>query len=326
MTLFRLGASALTLALAAGFAPMAAAQTTMRISVSIPQNSHQGVAIDTFAKEVEKRTGGRYKIQPFYSGALGAEREATEAVQLGTQELTFTSTGPVPNFVPEVKILDVPFLFRDYGHARAVLDGPIGQELLQKFDARGIKALAWGENGFRHMTNSKRAVNGPDDLKGLKMRTMENPVHVQAYKGFGIIPTPMAFSEVFTALQQGTVDGQENPLSVITSAKFDQVQKHLTLTGHVYSPCVFLMNKESFDKLSAADKTAFLEAAKEGVKANRLRVDSDEKMAVADLRAKGMTVVDQVDKTRYQTALAPVYADFEKQFGKANLERIRNVK
>jgi tripartite ATP-independent transporter DctP family solute receptor len=326
MTSFRMGATALALALAAGFSTTAAAQTTMRISISIPQNSHQGVAIDAFAKEVEKRTAGRYKIQPFYSGALGAEREATEAVQLGTQELTFTSSGPVPNFVPEVKILDVPFLFRDYAHARAVLDGPIGQELLQKFDARGIKALAWGENGFRHMTNSKRAVNGPDDLKGLKMRTMENPVHVQAYKGFGIIPTPMAFSEVFTALQQGTVDGQENPLSVITSAKFDQVQKFLTLTGHVYSPCVFLMNKEAFDKLSAADKTAFLEAAKEGVKANRLRVDSDEKIAVADLRAKGMTVIDQVDKTRYQTALAPVYADFEKQFGKANLERIRNVK
>jgi len=326
MTSFRLGASALALALAAGFSSMAAAQTTMRISISIPQNSHQGVAIDTFAKEVEKRTGGRYKIQPFYSGSLGAEREATEAVQLGTQELTFTSTGPVPNFVPEVKILDVPFLFRDYGHARAVLDGPIGQELLQKFDARGIKALAWGENGFRHMTNSKRAVNGPEDLKGLKMRTMENPVHVQAYKGFGIIPTPMAFSEVFTALQQGTVDGQENPLSVITSAKFDQVQKFLTLTGHVYSPCVFLMNKEAFDKLSVADKTAFLEAAKEGVKANRLRVDSDEKIAVADLRAKGMTVVDQVDKARYQAALAPVYTDFEKQFGKSNLDRIRNVK
>jgi tripartite ATP-independent transporter DctP family solute receptor len=326
MISFRMGASALALALAAGFSASAMAVTTMRISVSIPQNSHQGVAIDTFAKEVEKRTEGRYKIQTFYSASLGAEREATEAVQLGTQELTFTSTGPIPNFVPEVKILDVPFLFRDYAHARAVLDGPIGQELLQKFDARGMKALAWGENGFRHMTNSKRAVNAPEDLKGLKMRTMENPVHVQAYKGFGIIPTPMAFSEVFTALQQGTVDGQENPLSVITSAKFDQVQKYLTLTGHVYSPCVFLMNKGAFDKLSAADKTAFLEAAKEGVKANRMRVDSDEKMAVADLRAKGMTVVDQVDKTRFQSALTPVYADFEKQFGKANLDRIRNYK
>lgn len=326
MISFRMGASALALALAAGFSASAMAVTTMRISVSIPQNSHQGVAIDTFAKEVEKRTEGRYKIQTFYSASLGAEREATEAVQLGTQELTFTSTGPIPNFVPEVKILDVPFLFRDYAHARAVLDGPIGQELLQKFDARGIKALAWGENGFRHMTNSKRPVNAPEDLKGLKMRTMENPVHVQAYKGFGIIPTPMAFSEVFTALQQGTVDGQENPLSVITSAKFDQVQKYLTLTGHVYSPCVFLMNKGAFDKLSAADKTAFLEAAKEGVKANRMRVDSDEKIAVADLRAKGMTVVDQVDKTRFQSALTPVYADFEKQFGKANLDRIRNYK
>ena len=326
MTSFRMGATALALALTAGFPLGAAAQTTMRISISVPQNSHQGVAIDTFAKEVEKRTGGRYKIQPFYSGSLGAERESTEAVQLGTQELTFTSTGPVPNFVPEVKILDVPFLFRDYAHARAVLDGPIGQELLQKFDARGIKALAWGENGFRHMTNSKRPVYGPDDLKGLKMRTMENPVHVQAYKGFGIIPTPMAFSEVFTALQQGTVDGQENPLSMITSAKFEQVQKYLTLTGHVYSPCVFLMNKSSFDKLSAADKTAFLDAAKEGVKANRLRVDSDEKIAVADLRAKGMTVNDKVDKAQFQARLAPVYADFEKQFGKANLDRIRNVK
>lgn len=302
------------------------AQTSMRISISIPQNSHQGAAIDTFAKEVEKRTNGRYKIQTFYASSLGAEREATEAVQLGTQELTFTSTGPIPNFVPDVKILDVPFLFRDYAHARGVLDGPIGQDMLKKFDAKGIKALAWGENGFRHMTNSKRAVDEPADLKGLKMRTMENPVHVQAYKGFGIIPTPMAFSEVFTALQQGTVDGQENPLSVITSAKFEQVQKHLSLTGHVYSPGVLLMNKGSFDKLSDADKQAFMEAAKEAVKANRARVDADEKIAVENLRSKGMQVVEKIDKDKFQASLAPVYADFEKQFGKANLDRIRDFK
>ncbi|WP_414691190.1 TRAP transporter substrate-binding protein [Noviherbaspirillum sp.] len=304
----------------------ASAQTVMRISVSTAQNSHQGVAIDTLAKEVEKRTNGRYKIQTFYSGALGAEREAVEAVQLGTQELTWTSTGPIPNFVPEVKILDVPFLFRDYAHARAVLDGPIGQEMLKKFDSKGIKALAWGENGFRHMTNNKRPINTPEDMKGLKMRTMENPVHIQAYKGFGIIPTPMAFTEVFTALQQGTVDGQENPLSVITANKFEQVQKYLTLTGHVYSPGVFLMNKAAFDKLSPADQKAFLEAAKVAAKANRDRVDSDEKTAVADLRAKGMQVVDKVDKAKFQAALAPVFVDFEKQFGKANLDRIKAVK
>lgn len=318
----------LVAALALGFAAAggALAQTTMKISISTAQNSHQGVAIDTFAREVEKRTNGRYKVQTFYNGALGGERESIEAVQLGTQELAFSSTGPVPNFVPETKILDVPFLFRDKAHARAVLDGPVGQELLGKFDAKGFKALAWAENGFRHMTNSKRSVQKPEDLKGLKMRTMENPVHIAAYKTFGIITTPMAFPEVFTALQQGTVDGQENPLSVIISAKFDQVQKHLSLTGHVYSPCIFVMNKGAFDKLSAADKQAFLDAAKEAVKVNRARVDEDDAKGVADLRAKGMTVVENLDKAAFVKALAPVNAEFEKQFGKANIERIRNAK
>ncbi len=302
------------------------AQTAMRSSISVAQNSHQGVAIDVFAKEVEKRTGGRIKVQNFYSGSLGGERESIEAVQLGTQELTFTSTGPVPNFVPAARILDIPFLFRDKAHARAVLDGPIGQDMLKEFESKGFKALAWGENGVRHMTNSKRPVNAPDDLKGLKMRTMENPVHVAAYKGFGIVTTPMAFPEVFTALQQGTVDGQENPLSVIMAAKFDQVQKHLSLTGHVYSPAVMLMNKAAFEKLSAADKQAFLDAAKEAVKANRARVDEDDAKGVAELRSKGMQVIENVDKAKFQAALTPVYADFEKQFGKANIDKIRNFK
>jgi tripartite ATP-independent transporter DctP family solute receptor len=322
----KLSQLALGAALAFGFVAGAAAQTVMKINISTAQTSHQGVGIDVFAREVEKRTGGRYKIQTFYNASLGSERESIEAVQLGTQELTLTSTGPVPNFVPETKILDVPFLFRDKAHARAVLDGPIGAELLTKFDAKGFKALAWAENGFRHMTNSKRPVNSPDDLKGLKMRTMENPVHVAAYKGFGIVTTPMAFAEVFTALQQGTVDGQENPLSVIIASKFEQVQKHLTLTGHVYSPCLFLMNKAAFDKLSAADKQAFLEAAKEGTKANRAKVDEDDAKGVADLRAKGMQVVETVDKSKFVATLGPVNAELEKQFGKANLDKIRNFK
>ncbi|MCC6249842.1 MAG: TRAP transporter substrate-binding protein [Rubrivivax sp.] len=324
------------LALAGGFAALVAlaalpgaalAQTiTMRNSISIAQNSHQGVAIDTFARVVEQRTNGRIKIQNFYSGSLGGERESIEAVQLGTQELTFTSTGPVPNFVPETKILDIPFLFRDKAHAHAVLDGPIGAKLLTKFDSKGIKALMWGENGIRHMTNNKRAVNAPDDLKGLKMRTMENPVHIAAYKGFGIVPTPMAFPEVFTALQQGTVDGQENPLSVILGAKFSQVQKHLTLTGHVYSPALLLMNKAAWDKLSAADKAIFMEAAKEAVKANRARVAEDDAKGVAELRSQGMQIVENPDKGKFIAALATVNAEFEKQFGKAAIDKIRAYK
>jgi tripartite ATP-independent transporter DctP family solute receptor len=322
MTLTRL---LLAVAGAALFSSPAAAQTTMRINISVGQNSHQGVAIDTFAKEVEARTNGRYRIQAFYAGALGGERESIEAVQLGTQELTLTSTGPVPNFVPETRILDIPFLFRDKAHGRAVLDGPIGDELLVKFESKGLKALAWGENGIRHMTNNKRPVTTPDDLKGLKMRTMENPVHIAAYKNFGIVPTPMAFPEVFTALQQGTVDGQENPLSVIMAAKFEQVQKHLSLTGHVYSPAVILMNKGLFDKLPSEDRKHFLDAAKEAIKAGRARVDEDDAKGVAELKSKGMQIVE-VDKARFQAALAPSYAEFARQFGQANIDRIRNVK
>src|SRR5436189_1883741 len=316
-------ALAAALALGLGVTGPAAGETALRINISLAQNSHYGVAIDTFAREVERRTNGRYKVQTFYSSALGAERESVEGVQLGTLDLTLTSTGPLPNFVPEIAILDIPFLFRDYAHARAVLDGPIGQEMLQKFPPKGMVALAWAENGFRHMTNSKRAVNGPDDLKGLKMRTMENPIHIQAYKQFGILPTPMAFTEVFTALQQGTVDGQENPLSVIEAAKLDQVQKYLTLTGHVYSPAVFLMNKAQWEQLSEGDKQAFLDAAKEAVKADRARVDEDERRAVADLRGKGMTVAENVDKAKFQAALGPVYVDFGKRFGQANIDRIK---
>jgi tripartite ATP-independent transporter DctP family solute receptor len=313
-------------AIGAAAASHAGAQTALKMNISIAQNSHYGVAIDTFAREVEKRTNGRYEIQNFYAGALGAERESIEGVQLGTLDLTMTSTGPVPNFVPEVAILDIPFLFRDYAHARAVLDGPIGQDMLKKLNAKGITALAWGENEFLHMTNNSHPVNTPNDLKGLKMRTRENPIHIQAYRQFGILPTPMAFTEVFTALQQGTVDGQENPLSVITAAKLEQVQKYLSLTGHVYSPALILMSKAQFDKLSPADKQAFLDAAKEAVKANRARIDDDEKRAVGDLRAKGMTVVDTLDKAPFQTALTPVYADFGKRFGQDNIDKIKNYR
>ena len=313
-------------ALTLGLASVTQAQVVMRNSVSIAQNSHQGNGIDVLSQEVEKGTKGRIIIKNFFSGSLGGERESIESVQLGTQELTSTSTGPIPNFVPAVKILDIPFLFRDKAHARAVLDGPIGQAMLKEFDSKGFKALAWSENGVRHMTNNKRPINLPDDLKGLKMRTMENPVHVAAYKGFGIITTPMAFPEVFTALQQGVVDGQENPLSVIMAAKFEQVQKYMTLTAHVYSPALLLMNKASFDKLSPADQKVFLDAAKLAVVATRARVDKDDASGVTELRSKGMSIIENFDKAAFVAKLAPVFTQFEKEFGKDKIDAIRNYK
>ena len=312
--------AALCLSAAAG------AQTVMKISYSTSITSHYGVGSTAFCDEVEKGTQGRYKCQQFPNAALGGEREMIEAVQLGTQDLANVSTGALGNFVPEVKIVDIPFLFRDYAHARKVMDGEFGQDLLKKITAKGIVGLAWTENGFRHMTNSKRAINQASDASGLKMRTMENKVHMEGYKTFGILPTPMAWPEVFTALQQGTVDGQENPIPVILSAKLSQVQKHLSLTNHVYSPAVLIVAPNIWNKLNDADKKVFSEAAKKGAAAQRKKVNDDEANGIAELKKDGMQVVEQVNGESFRKAVAPAYAQYAKEFGADKIAAIQNVK
>jgi tripartite ATP-independent transporter DctP family solute receptor len=313
------------LALAAVLAAAATgvqAQTVLRIGYATSPTSHYGVGTTAFCDEMEKGTQGRYKCQQFPSSALGGEREQIEAVQLGTQDLVNTSTGPLGNFVPEVRIVDIPFLFRDYDHARKVMDGPIGQDLQKKMAAKGLINLAWTENGFRHMTNSKRPINSAEDAAGLKMRTMENKVHMEGYKTFGILPTPMPFPELFTALQQGTVDGQENPIPVILASKFSQVQKHLSLTGHVYSPAAIILSPAVWNKLSAADKTVFTEAAKKAATAQRKKVNDDEASGIAQLRAEGVQVIEKVNGESFRKAVAPAYAGFAKEFGAANIAAI----
>jgi TRAP-type transport system periplasmic protein len=317
----------LGLGLACGLAATAAAQTTvLKIGYATTKESHYGVGSTVFCDEIEKGTAGRYKCQQFPSSALGGEREQIEAVQLGTQDLTNTSTGPVGNFVPEVKIVDIPFLFRDYDHARKVMDGPIGQDVLSKFPSKGLIALAWTENGFRHMTNSKRDIVKPTDAAGLKMRTMENKVHMDGYRTFGILPTPMAFPELFGALQQGTVDGQENPIPVILASKFAQVQKHLSLTGHVYSPALLLLSPKVWNKLNDADKKVFTEAAKKAGAAQRKKVNDDENSGIAQLEKDGMKVTKAVDGNAFREALKPAYANYAKEFGAENIKKIQDVK
>lgn len=315
------------LGLALGLMANASAQTTtLKIGYATAPDSHYGVGAKVFCDEVEKGTQGRYKCQHFSNSALGGEREQIEAIQLGTQDLVNTSTGPVGNFVPEVKIVDIPFLFRDYEHARKVMDGPIGQDILTKFPSKGIIALAWTENGFRHMTNSKRDIVKPDDAKGLKMRTMENKVHMDGYRTFGILPTPMAFPELFGALQQGTVDGQENPIPVILSAKFSQVQKHLSLTGHVYSPALLLLSPRVWNKLTEADKKVFTDAAKTAGAAQRKKVNDDESSGIATLESQGMKVTKTVDGHAFREALKPAYVGYAKEFGADNIKKIQDVR
>ena len=304
----------------------ASAQTVLKLGYATSKDSHYGVGSTVFCDEIDKGTQGRYKCQQFPNSALGGEREQIEAVQLGTQDLVNTSTGPLGNFVPEVKVVDIPFLFRNYDHARKVMDGPIGQDILKKMQAKGLIGLAWTENGFRHMTNNKHAIVNADDARGLKMRTMENKVHMEGYKTFGILPTPMPFPELFTALQQGTVDGQENPIPVILASKFSQVQKHLSLTGHVYSPAVLILSPAVWGKLSEADKKVFVEAAQKGGAAQRKKVNDDEANGIAQLKKEGMQVVEQVNGESFRKAVAPAYANYAKEFGADKIAAIQAVK
>ena len=309
-----------------GLAVTAQAQTVYKIGWTNTLDSHYGAGVTTFGDEITKRTNGRYKLQYFPSGALGGEREMLEAVQLGTQDMIITSTGPVGNFVPETRIVDIPYLFRDYDHARKVLDGAIGQDILTKFPAKGLVAISWMENGFRHITNSKRPVKTPDDVKGLKIRTMENKVHMEAFKAMGALPTPMNMNEVFTALQTGTVDGQENPIPVILANKLYTVQKYVTLDSHVYSPAILIINKGLWDKLSDADKGAFKDAAKVALAANRKKVNDDEANGIDVMKKAGTEVITKVDNAAFQKAVASAYAVYNKEFGEANITKIMDVK
>jgi TRAP-type transport system periplasmic protein len=315
-----------TFGLLALAASAAQAQTTIKIGYANTRESHLGVGAAVFCDEIQNKTSGRYTCQHFPSSALGGEREMTEGLQIGTIDAANLTTGPLGNFVPEVRILDLPFLFRDYDHARKTLDGSIGNELLGKFTSKGLVALAWTENGFRHMTNNKRAINRPTDAAGLKMRTMENKVHIEGYKAFGIQPTPMAFPEVFGALQQGTVDGQENPIPVILASKFSQVQKHLSLTSHVYSPAVLMLSPRLWAKVVEADKPIFQEAARKAAAAQRKKVNDDETNGVAQLEKSGMAVVRTVDGQAFRDAMKPVYLSLEKELGLANIQRIQDVR
>lgn len=306
--------------------PTAMAATEFKLGYPLPHNSQFGAAADAFAEAVTKLTEGRYRIKQFPASALGGEREMIEGVQLGSQDFALVSTGAIGNFVPQVTLFDLPFLFRDYAHAHAVLDGAIGQDMLQRISARGLTALAWGEGGFRHITNNVRPVVQPQDLRGLKIRTQENPVHIAAFKGLGASPTPINWPETFMALQQRTVDGQDNPISVIESAKLYEVQKHLTLSRHLYSPALFLASPAVLGQLSAADQAAFRTAAGIGAQAMRARVAADEQSGVRNLQQKGMAVVDKVDQAAFVAALEGTYAQFHKQFGADAIARIRQVK
>ena len=279
-----------------------------------------------YADLVKERTNGRVAIQIHHSRQLGDERQVVEGLQLGTIHLTVTSTGPLGGFVPEMNVVDLPFLFRDAEHAYKVLDGEIGRGLLNKFDAVGIKGLAFWENGFRHITTSKKPVREPTDMKGLKIRVMENKVHQAAFRQLGSDATPMAWGEVFTSLQQGLLDAQENPIPIIYTFKLNEVQKYVSLTGHVYSPAPLLMSKKTWDRMPPEIQKVMFDTAVEVARYQRGLIREQEQKQIGELRAKGMTIIEQPDRAAFREAMKPVFEQFQGQFGKDLVQRIVNTK
>ncbi len=299
---------------------------TLKIGYILSTDSQLGAGAKVFADELEKRTKGLIKVEQFPNSALGGEVEMLKGVQLGTVDLAFITGAPLPNILPEVGAFNIPFVFRDATHAHAALDGALGQDYLQKFRTKDLVALAWGENGMRHITNSKRAVRTAEDLKGLKLRLPQSEVMLAGFKALGADVAPLAFPQLYGALQSGQFDGQENPIATILASKFAQVQKYLTVSGHVYDPAVIVMSVDAFEELDEGAKEAVFAAAKLGAQASRAYAAEAQAKGVAALAQAGMEVTTEIDKAKFAAAMAGAMPEFEKRFGAEVIGKLRNAK
>ena len=311
--------------LSVGMATAGEAKKIIRISNGVNDVHPAVLGAKRFKEVVESKIGSRYEIQVYANAQLGDDVRATESVRAGTLEMVIPSTSPLTGLSKELMVFDLPFLFPNSQVATKVLYSPVGLRLLDSLSSKGLKGLAYWENGFRQLSNSVREVKSPADVKGLKIRTMENPLHLAAWRALGANPTPMPFSEVFTAMQQKTIDGQENPVVVIYLQKFNEVQKYVTLTGHIYTPFLLLMNQKLFDGMSAEDKKVFMDGAIAGrdyvLQLNREMTDSQ----IKQLREKGMTVTELTPQQlkAFQDTVQSVYTQFEERVGKSLIDEIR---
>ena len=298
---------------AADFADMD--PVTLRLAHVVNEQDGFHIAATKFEELVEERTEGKVNIEIFPNASLGDERTLLEGMQIGTVDMGVITNGPVANFVEEMAVFELPFLFPSPEAAYSVLDGPIGQELLDKLADVNLKGLAYAERGFRNLTNSERAVNSPEDLDGLRIRVMENPVYTDTFRELGANAIPMAWTEALTAMQQGTIDGQENPVNVIHSFKLDETQNYMTLSRHTYAPAIFVMGMPAWNQLPEAAQAVLEEAAQEAAEHER-QVNADmEAEQLAALREAGMEINDAPDMEAFQAAVVPVYEKYGEQFG-----------
>lgn len=313
------------------------AQTEKNITIKFghagPLDNPMHVAAMNFAKKVEERSKGSIKVNIFPASQLGNERDMVEGIQMGTIQMGDISNGPMGRFVPAAMLWDLPYIFRDYAHAHKVLDGEIGKSVADQFIPKGLRVLGYNDGGFRHLTNSKRPVLKPEDMAGFKVRVMESEVMMATFKAFDQVgAVPIAFGELYTALEQKVVDAQENPLNLIDSMKYYEVQKNLSLTGHFFYPRQYIISEKVYQAMSPEQQKIISEEAKAAcLEQRKLNKEYEDKL-VDILKKKGMQV-SEVNKEPFAVVVRKIYPQFHARIGNGSdakgkelIEKVLNTK
>lgn len=299
-------------------------EVTLQLGHALSEGTPASDAIEDMAKEIEDQTEGRVKFDIFPNSQLGSETEMLEQVQLGTMESAGIMIGSMQTLDQKMAIEDLPYMWKDIDHARDAYKGEFGDYLAGIMADQGMKKVGYLEWGFRHMTNNKQPIVTPEDVKGMKIRVAETKLRVDAFEEIKALPTVMAFSELYGALQQGTVDGQENPLANTIAPKFYEVQDYLSLTEHFYNTVMLVVANDTWDKISEDDQQVILDEA-ERIQ-DEVIVQNDEKEAeyLEELESNGMKINDDVDKEAFRDAMLPVYEKWEKDVFGEELMSIYN--
>lgn len=319
-----LALSALALCAATGAQAQA---TRLRFAHAGPETASQHLAALEFARLAKERSGGKLEVQVYPGSQLGNDSTVLGAVRGGTIDIMMAGSGNFSGLTSKLDVLDIPFLFRNPAHAYATVDGDVGQRLAKELEPHNLKQLAYWEVGFRSITTKNRAVNKPDDVKGLKIRTTPNPTHIQTWKLLGSNPIPMPLGELYGALESGAVDAQEHPVDITYAAKFYEVQKHLTMSRHAFTAMPVVMNKKKFDALKPEQQQALLSAAQDAKLFQRQLNQKNEAGIIADLRRHGMTVVETFDPAPFRAIVGePLRQSFVAKNGPELLNAVDAIK
>jgi len=300
----------------------AVALTVIKLGHIAESTNPYGMGADKFAEIVKQKSKGDIEVKVFPSSQLGSQKELIEGLIYGTVDMTLTGTAELGTFQPQMALFDMPFLFKDRAHAYRSLDS-VGMELAKPLEAKGIKLLGYMENGIRHMTNNTRPIKTPADMKGMKVRVMNNKVYVEMMKSLGASPTPMALSELYSAMQSGVVDGQENPSAHIFTKRFFEVQKYASLTGHAYAAEPVLISMATWKKLTPAQQTIIQDSANEAIAWQRKVSENEDSEFWDKIKKTGKMEVISVDRKPFMAATDTIYKDLAKTVGQANIDKVR---